>query len=186
MGRSSKQQAAENRNLIVEKTSELFKARQIADVSIPDIMKAAGMTAGGFYKHFESKEALVLEAAELAFIKARERWDSIDENDKGSVQHNIADYYFSPKPAQKRCPMLAFGGDVMKSNASEQLAKDCTDGIKSLMECFIGHPHDEQGADDEKNLVLFAAMVGANYLGEISSDPAFAERLKKAVLAAIK
>ncbi|EGS9018098.1 helix-turn-helix transcriptional regulator [Salmonella enterica] len=49
--------------MIVEKASGLFRAHGIANVSISDIMKAAGMTAGGFYKHFESKESLAREAA---------------------------------------------------------------------------------------------------------------------------
>ncbi|MFT4465855.1 MAG: TetR/AcrR family transcriptional regulator [Sodalis sp. (in: enterobacteria)] len=77
MGRSSKLQAGANRALIVEKASELFRARGIAEVSVLDIMQAAGMTSGGFYKHFASKEALAAEAARLAFDQSRQHWDSI-------------------------------------------------------------------------------------------------------------
>ena len=69
MGRSSRSQANANRVRIVEVASGLFRAHGIEAVSISDIMKAAGMTQGGFYKHFASKDALAAEACELAFTR---------------------------------------------------------------------------------------------------------------------
>lgn len=65
MGRSSRQQADANRARIVEIASGLFRARGIEAVSIGDVMKAAGLTQGGFYRHFASKDALAAEAPRL-------------------------------------------------------------------------------------------------------------------------
>lgn len=179
MGRSTKLQAETNRALIVEKASGLFRAYGIANVSVSDIMKAAGMTAGGFYKHFESKESLAREAASLAFDASTANWSSVSSEQGSNPQREIAQYYFTPKPADKRCPMLAFGNDLMKRE-NPLLAEECTAGIKNLFQVFAGTI--ESSKYEESDLVKFAAIVGANYLSELSSDPEFSIRIRKAVL----
>ena len=55
MGRSNRSQADENRARILQVVSGLFRAHGVEAVGIADVMKAAGMTQGGFYKHFPSK-----------------------------------------------------------------------------------------------------------------------------------
>lgn len=179
MGRSTKLQAESNRALIVEKASGLFRAHGIANVSVSDIMKAAGMTAGGFYKHFESKESLAREAVGLAFDSSTTSWSKAALEQGHNQQHEIAQYYFTQKPTEKRCPMLAFGNDLMRRD-NPSLAAECTAGIKNLFEVFAGKT--TLSGYEESELVKFAAMVGANYLSELSSDPEFSSRMKKAVL----
>lgn len=179
MGRSTKLQAESNRALIVEKASSLFRAHGIANVSVSDIMKAACMTVGGFYKHFESKESLAREAASLAFDSSTTSWSNVSLEQDGNPQREIAQYYFTPKPTDKRCPMLAFGNDLMKGD-NPLLAEECTVGIKNLFQVFAGTI--KSSGYEESDLAKFAAMVGANYLSELSSDPEFSIRIKKAVL----
>ncbi|HBX9935959.1 TPA: TetR/AcrR family transcriptional regulator [Klebsiella variicola] len=179
MGRSSKLQAEANRALIVEKASGLFRAHGIANVSVSDIMKAAGMTAGGFYKHFESKESLAREAASLAFETSTASWGSVPSEQNGNKQQQIAQYYFTPKSTDKRCPMLAFGNDLMKRD-DPVLANACTAGIKELFQVFAEQVTSNKGGD--RDLAMFAAMIGANYLSELSSDPEFSTRIRNAVL----
>lgn len=179
MGRSTKLQAETNRALIVEKACGLFRAHGIANVSVSDIMKAAGMTAGGFYKHFESKESLAREAANLAFDASTASWSNVSSEQGGNKQREIAQYYFTPKPTYKRCPMLAFGNDLMKQD-NLLLTEECTAGIKNLFQVFAGTI--KSSGYEESDLAKFAAMVGANYLSEMSSDPEFSSRIRKAVL----
>lgn len=179
MGRSSKQQAETHRALIVEKASGLFRAQGIASVSVADIMKAAGMTVGGFYKHFESKDSLAEEAAGQAFTSAAKNWGNLASIQQDHPQQKIAEYYFTPKPTDKRCPMLAFGNDLMKSD-NPRLAEECTSGIKDLYQIFAGSA--SEYGDTDVDLAKFAAIVGANYLSELSSDPEFSSRIRKAVL----
>jgi TetR/AcrR family transcriptional repressor of nem operon len=69
MGRVSQAQAAQNRERIVGTAARLFRERGIAGVSVADVMAEAGLTHGGFYKHFASKDALVAEAVALAFAQ---------------------------------------------------------------------------------------------------------------------
>jgi TetR/AcrR family transcriptional repressor of nem operon len=69
MGRVSQAQAAQNRERIVDTAARLFRERGMAGVSVADVMAEAGLTHGGFYKHFASKDALVAEAVTLAFAQ---------------------------------------------------------------------------------------------------------------------
>lgn len=66
----TKQQAQTNRAHIVETASALFRERGYDGVGIADLMAAAGFTQGGFYKHFESKAALMAEAASCGLQQA--------------------------------------------------------------------------------------------------------------------
>jgi TetR/AcrR family transcriptional repressor of nem operon len=67
MGRSSSEQALQNRTKIVEGASRLFREHGVESVSVAQIMASVGMTTGDFYKHFETKDALVQEACALSF-----------------------------------------------------------------------------------------------------------------------
>ena len=82
MGRVSKAQAALNRQHIVETACRLFRQHGVEGVSIADIMAAAGLTPGGFYKHFASKEVLVDEAFALAFQQAMGAWDQVAQRER--------------------------------------------------------------------------------------------------------
>jgi TetR/AcrR family transcriptional regulator, transcriptional repressor for nem operon len=67
--RLSKEQTAENRERILDTAIRLFRRHGIEGVGIAELMRAAGFTHGGFYNHFRSKEALVVEACRLAFVR---------------------------------------------------------------------------------------------------------------------
>lgn len=58
MGRSSQEKAGENRQRILDAAERLFRAHGIDGVSIADVMRECGLTVGGFYKHFTSKDDL--------------------------------------------------------------------------------------------------------------------------------
>ncbi len=70
----SKEQAQKNRQQIIDVASQLFRERGFDGIGVADLMRAAGFTHGGFYGHFESKEALMLAACQHAFDEAALRW----------------------------------------------------------------------------------------------------------------
>src|ERR1700754_5116788 len=78
MGRVSQAQAQENRRKVVHTAARLFRERGIDGVSVADVMAAAGLTHGGFYRQFASKEALVAEAVAQAFAEQAERLTGYD------------------------------------------------------------------------------------------------------------
>jgi len=65
--RLTKEQAEQNRQLIVETASRMFRLRGLENVTVSDVMKESGFTHGGFYNHFKSKEELAAEALASAF-----------------------------------------------------------------------------------------------------------------------
>lgn len=67
MGRVSQAQAQENRRQVVAAAARLFRERGVQAVSVADLMAEVGLTHGGFYRQFTSKEALLTEATVLAF-----------------------------------------------------------------------------------------------------------------------
>jgi TetR/AcrR family transcriptional regulator, transcriptional repressor for nem operon len=69
--RVSRAQAAENRERILEVATKLFRERGIDGIGVADLMKSAGLTHGGFYGHFKSKEDLVAQACARAVAKMR-------------------------------------------------------------------------------------------------------------------
>src|ERR1700728_4101396 len=107
MGRSSKEQADANHQRIVDAAGRLFRTHGYDAVGIADVMKGAGMTQGGFYKHFASKEALACEAWGARFTGADALWHQ--QEGAGSPIAALIDYYLSPKPPEYCCPMLAHG-----------------------------------------------------------------------------
>lgn len=99
MGRVSQAQAQENRKRVVANASRLFR-EQGTGVSVADLMKSAGMTQGGFYKQFASKDALVGEAAVHAFaqLEAR-RAAELDAHDgrRDAARQGMIDHYLSTR-----------------------------------------------------------------------------------------
>lgn len=84
----SKEQVRENRNRIVETASELFRERGYDGVGVAELMSAAGLTHGGFYKHFGSKADLLAEAMNCGFAQSAEKT-------QGVSREKFVEYYLS-------------------------------------------------------------------------------------------
>src|SRR6202035_5579739 len=95
--RVSREQADNNRIAITDASARLFRERGIDNVSVVELMAAAGLTHGGFYGHFESKEELAAEACRLAFGQAAERWEKriAAKSDSAEARAAITDGYLS-------------------------------------------------------------------------------------------
>jgi TetR/AcrR family transcriptional repressor of nem operon len=113
MGRVSQAQARENRKRIVETAARLFRERGVAGVSVADVMAEAGLTHGGFYKQFASKEALIAEAVGQAFSELSDYLENQDRDDfvRGYLSPEHRD---NPGPG---CPAAGFAGDLAHEQA---------------------------------------------------------------------
>ncbi len=81
--RVSRIQAAENRERILDVATRLFRERGIDGIGVDDLMKAAGLTHGGFYGHFKSKEDLVAQACARAVTRMRQNWTNVVDQSTG-------------------------------------------------------------------------------------------------------
>src|SRR6267142_4009585 len=93
----SREQAIANREKVVDVASALFRKHGIDGVGVADLMKSAGLTHGGFYGQFDSKEHLMVEACEQALKKSEHTWREILERAPKKALSAIASFYLSRK-----------------------------------------------------------------------------------------
>src|SRR4029453_7826596 len=91
----SREQAGQNRERIIEAAARLFRERGFEGIGVADLMKEAGLTHGGFYCHFSSKEVLIAEAAALALPRSLALLSTRPARTSGDPLSDIAGAYLS-------------------------------------------------------------------------------------------
>src|SRR3954462_14375718 len=151
--RRSREEAARTRRNAVAAASRLFRQRGIEAVSIADVMAEVGLTAGGFYRHFESKEALAKEACADGFAHsglARQPGNS----PAAMLRHYLSKGHRDA--ASAGCPLPALASEMPRQPA--RVRRTYTDGVRVAL-ARIGEV--VPGADVRVRLALLCSMVGA-------------------------
>src|SRR3954451_5784146 len=91
----SRDQAAKNRERIVETAAQLFRERGFEGIGVADLMKEAGLTHGGFYGHFSSKDDLIAEASARALMQSLALWSELADRATGNPLPALAAAYLS-------------------------------------------------------------------------------------------
>jgi AcrR family transcriptional regulator len=180
----TEQHKQETRARIVASARRLFNRNGFAEVTIAEIMGAAGLTHGGFYKHFSAKEDLY-QAAVLEFICATrpEPWQAhhIDPKASGTdLARMILDAYLSKDHFDDRdgsCPMIALPSDVARGNGTVKEA------FRQVLEMMAGAFAANLGTEDglsprERALALVALAVGGMVLARAVDDPGLADDIR--------
>ena len=161
--RITKEKRQENHERIVTIASKMFRERGFDGVSVADLMEKAGMTHGGFYNHFASKEALIAEAATKGFIDTSERY-------VGYSMREIVDVYISRTHRDARgqgCPAAALSGEAARlpDDARSVFGEGITDLLAALEHGLAGQPDARA-----QSISLFAQAVGAVVLSRACPD----------------
>ena len=172
-----------NHKRVVESASRLMRKRGIETTSVKDVMNKAHLTHGGFYRHFDSKEALVSAALEEAF---HEVVSAVDESyrafgvKKGADKYS--EHYLSEghvKHPELGCPIAALSMDVARSTVA--IKSTFSDGFGGVVEKLA---EAEEGTAEEKRV---AAMRKISMLaGAVMIARASDAKTAVAVLAACK
>jgi TetR/AcrR family transcriptional repressor of nem operon len=172
--RKSKQETAQTRQRIVEAASEEFRRSGIDGTGLNDLMAAAGLTHGGFYKHFDSKEQVVEESLAFAVESMLEAWTrklSSAPFDR-RIHAAIADYLSVPHrddPAGG-CPFAALGSEVARG--SDAAREAMTRGFLDMVKAMAGQLEDLPPAAARKEAVWkLSAMIGALTMARVVTDP---------------
>jgi TetR/AcrR family transcriptional repressor of nem operon len=168
--RVSREQMAENRRRILDAASRLFRAKGFDSVSVAEVMQAAGLTHGGFYGHFGSKDDLV--AQTLAHVLA------LDAGGGGDLRAYL-DAYLSPRHrdnAADGCPTAGLAADIRHQTAAARVAM--TEGLRSQI-ARISEALPEVSPADRRRAAIgsWAAMVGAVILARAIDDPALSDEV---------
>jgi TetR/AcrR family transcriptional repressor of nem operon len=170
----SKADAAETRRRIVNTAAAAFRARGIAGAGLADVMAAAGLTHGGFYRHFDSKDQLVSEAIVAATDSVAEAMASVaSRGQAGAGLKEVTSAYLSAShrdDLESGCPLAALGSEIARSDHAARQA--ATEGFLKLVDVLAaqsGRPHSQ--AARRKAMVALSAMVGALIMSRIVTDP---------------
>jgi TetR/AcrR family transcriptional regulator, transcriptional repressor for nem operon len=180
--RQSKEAAAESRRRIVTHAARLFRERGIEGASVVDLMRAAGMTHGGFYKHFASKDELVAEALESAFADIAARFDAAaaSSTPRDAAEAYVARYLQIGHIEQPGigCPVAALGGDVGRAGPSAQSAFE--KGVCSLTARLAQGFFSDSADGEKKALALLSTLAGTVMTARSVANPG----RREAILAA--
>ena len=157
----------ETRRRIVESAARLFNRRGFADVTINEIMTGAGLTHGGFYRHFVNKEELYGEAVRHFLKKeAPARWQKAPKRrpkpDLPFAKY-VIDAYLSRdhlEDVEGSCPLIGLSSDVARSNGTVKAAY--REVAESMIQVFMANMKGR--AAREQAIVLLALCVGGMVL----------------------
>lgn len=180
--RLTSEQTRQNRQLILETASRLFRLHGVESVAVADIMKDAGFTHGGFYNHFTSKEELAAEAVACSFEKSAcslaEKFAS-GRSPQKALERVIAEY-LSPEYRDSStggCPAAALPADAARNGKEVQTA--FADGIESYLEIFAARMDGNKQEARQHAVALLSGLVGALMLSRAvkKSNPKFSDEL---------
>ncbi len=158
---------------IIAEASAALRRAGLDGVSIPALMKRAGLTHGGFYAHFEDRDELVAEAVEHA---ARQTRDAVFENATGL--EDVFDVYLSRdhvRHPERGCVVAALGADAPRQRAVVRKAFSyAATGLLSLVQKKLGGKADPLS---DEAIERAALMVGAVVLARLIDDDALVDRL---------
>lgn len=185
----SKAQVAENRLAILQAAAQLYRERGFTGVGVADITRAAGLTHGGLYRHFESKDALVAEAASHAF-----EWNLSELEAPGADEHagtetflqKAVDAYLSPRHRDgvgHGCPVAALAADAARETGP--IADAFANGIGHYMALFARWRPDGsetaqlEPADRARAIAMLSTMVGGLILARATAQglPALSDEI---------
>ena len=180
--RVSKQKAAENRERILTSAARLFRERGIGATGVDSITEDAGLTHGGLYSQFGSKEAIAAEAIRFALGRGRRVWQrAVERNPGKNALPAIVESYLSRAHRDTPgtgCVVAALGTDIARQ--PRRVRQAFTRQLKDDLEFLSGHiPNGGSSDRFEEALAAFASMAGALILARAVNDEAFSDLILK-------
>jgi TetR/AcrR family transcriptional repressor of nem operon len=171
--RQSREEAARTHARIVEKAAVLFRERGIDGIGLADLMHEAGLTHGGFYKHFDSKDELTAEACAHGLAESARRMRRRAEKNPADPLAGVIEGFLSAQhveDAGRGCTVAALGSDMFR--CAEPTRGAFTRGVAELIAIMAEvQPEKTVAARQEAAMTNFAAMLGAVVLARGVSDP---------------
>lgn len=186
--RVTREEAAASRERILEEASRLIRSRGLDGVGVAEVMKGAGLTHGGFYGHFASKQDLVAQACRRALESSSRRWQRIAAESGPRALSAIARSYLSTRhrddPATG-CVIAALASEISRQDAT--VRRELASGIESQIEMLARvTPGRASAAKRRKVLASYAAMVGAMVLARAVDDPHLSKEILDATAEAVR
>jgi TetR/AcrR family transcriptional repressor of nem operon len=186
--RYSKEHKLETHTRIVKKASVRLREKGAHGIGVADLMKDAGLTHGGFYAHFDSREALVIEAFNYAMDRSTDRWRQLaGQAEPDERLSTIVDAYLSPQHRDNPghgCAVPALGAEIARE--SPKTRKAFAGKLDQMIEMMAAQFDGASAADARKQaLAALATMMGTLVLARVAGSGEFSEEILGAGRAAV-
>ncbi len=181
--RVSKEQAAHNREEILASAARLFREHGIDATGVDSIAADAGLTHGGLYSQFGSKQAIVTEAIRFALAEGRRAWHRAAQGKPAKrALSEIVTAYLSRRHRDspgKGCLVAALSGDITRQ--PEAVRQTFTTELKDVLELMAAlMPGDTPARRRAEATAALACMAGALILARAVNDEALSNGILKA------
>lgn len=185
--RVSQERMAENHERILDAATRLFREHGFDGIGVADVMKAAGMTHGGFYGHFASKEALMEAASGRAVDDFAQRWETLATENPDDAAAALTRTYLSRRHCDaldQGCPVAALAIDAPRQ--APAVRRRLTDGLRGMIGRLSDMlPGRTRAVRRQAAVAHCASMVGALVLARMVDDAAFSKEILNTVAASL-
>lgn len=176
--KKSKAETAETRKRIVEVAAKAFRKHGIEATGVAQIMATAGLSHGGFYRHFDSKDQLVTEALSVA-PKNLVRDSAAAAQKGGKAMLDVFQEYMTSTyrdNVEDGCPFAAMGSELVR--ATIETRHSATDGFRKIVENMAPFLRNQDGLEGEEvALSVLTNMIGALTMARLVDDPVLSDRI---------
>ena len=182
--RKSRLETARTRARIVKTAATVIRRRGVSDAALAGLMTEAGLTHGAFYRHFASKDDLLIEALKAGLAEMARQCEAALSTDSASGLSPVVDMYLSPAHrdhVEQGCPLAALGSELARRTPRERL--EVTSGFLDIIEVLVAaSPNRNRRQAKREALAAFSTLLGAITLARVVSD----DRLSREILAAAR
>ncbi len=181
--RYSREHKQETHAKIVKKAAVLLREKGAHGIGVADLMKEAGLTHGGFYAHFDSREALVIEAFGYAMDRSTERWRKIAEQTPSDKRlATIVQSYLTPLHRDDPghgCAVPALGAEIARESPKTRkaFAAKLEEMIDMVADQIPGTP---RKAARKQAVATLATMMGTLVLARVAGSGEFSDEILSA------
>ena len=178
------QHKSQTRDRIVRNAARKLRAEGLSAPGVASVMKASGLTVGGFYKHFRSKDELLADAMAQGFADSSEKISSSLQNvPREDRWKELVRLYLSPEHCDhpdSGCPVAALAPEMARAKLGvrKRISGLIKDRAERLVEFMPGRTTTERRQNFS---VIFSAMAGAVSIARILTEPADRERVLSSV-----
>ena len=170
----------EVRQKIVKDASRRVRAEGITGAAVSAVMRDAGLTHGGFYKHFGSKDELLMESMREAFQETADRLAHVGEQSQPETAWKaIVKAYLSPElcdHAEHGCPLTALAPELARADKAMKI--QIFEELKKYKSRMLPFMPGQRTADKERAFFsIFSTMVGAIEIARMLPEPAMREKV---------
>lgn len=176
--RKSKTETAATRKRIVDLAAQAFRNNGIAATGVAEIMAAAGLTHGGFYRHFSSKDQLVAEACAAGLDDMIQSYRSASAGGRDVFVRNLQSA-LTPAYRDDRsggCPLVAMGSELVRADPATR--HGASNGFQELLDeiaRWLPAKSGRQARDDA--IAVLTGMIGAVTMSRVVDDARLSARI---------